>query len=90
MAAAFKIFNSNDPNEKTITAKALFQNDLNGEKLDDYISGVMTNQPQINFLKIRKLYEVFTLFGVAKGALSNPNDLKKSFPFMNPQLRPLH
>lgn len=90
VAAAFKIFNTNNPNEKTLTANALFQNDLNGEKLDDYISGVMTNQPQINFLKIRKLYEVFTLIGVAKGALTNPNDLKKSFPYMNPQLRPLH
>lgn len=90
VAAAFKIFNTDNPNEKTVTANALFQNDLNGEKLDDYISGVMTNQPQINFLKIRKLYEVFTLLGVAKGALTNPNDLKKSFPYMNPQLRPLH
>lgn len=60
------------------------------EVLENYIDGVMTNQPQLNILKIRQAYEIFTLLGVAKGALSNPNDLKKSFPYMNPQLRPLH
>lgn len=90
VAAAFKLFPTQDKKEKVITANAVFQNDLNGEKLDNYVDGVMTNQPRLNFLKIRKLYEVFTLIGVAKGALSSPNDLKASFPYMNPQLRPLH
>lgn len=90
VAAAFKVFPTGEKGEKVVTANALFQNDLNGEILEDYISGVMTNQPQLNFLKIRKLYEVFTLIGVAKGALSNPNDIKATFPFINPQLRPLH
>ncbi|MCR9204931.1 MAG: hypothetical protein NXH75_10155 [Halobacteriovoraceae bacterium] len=90
VAAAFKVFPTDNKKEKVVTANALFQNDLNGELLDDYISGVMTNQPQLNVLKIRKLYEVFTLLGVAKGALSNPNDVKSTFPFINPQVRPLH
>lgn len=90
VAAAFKLFPTQDKSEKVITANAVFQNDLNGEKLENYIDGVMTNQPQLNVLKIRKLYEVFTLVGVAKGALSSPNDVKASFPFINPQVRPLH
>jgi|GEM_PF-2844037 len=90
VAAAFKLFPTANRNEKVVTANALFQNDLNGEVLENYIDGVMTNQPQLNVLKIRQSYEIFTLLGVAKGALSNPNDLKKSFPYMNPQLRPLH
>jgi hypothetical protein len=90
VAAAFKVFNTQDKDEKVVTANALFQNDLNGEVLENYIDGVMTNQPQIDFLKIRQAYEVFTLMGVVRGALANPNDLKKTFPFINPQLRPLH
>lgn len=90
VAAALKVFPTENPNEKVVTANAVFQNDLNGELLENYIDGVMTNQPQLNFLKIRKSYEIFTLLGVAKGALSNPNDLKKSFPYINPQVRPLH
>ncbi len=90
VAAAFKIFPTQDLDAKVVTANAVFQNDLNGEELKHYLDGVMTNQPQLNVLKIRKSYEIFTLLGVAKGALSNPNDLKAKFPYMNPQLRPLH
>lgn len=90
VAAAFKIFPTADKNEAVVTANAVFQNDLNGEVLEHFTDGVMTNHPQLNALKIRHSYEIFTLLGVAKGALSSPNDLKKNFPFMNPQLRPLH
>lgn len=90
VAAAFKVFSSDDADEKVVTANAVFQNDLNGELFDHYLDGVMTNQPQLDVTKIRKSYEVFTLIGVAKGAIANPNDRKKTFPFINPQLRPVH
>ena len=83
-------FPTDDLDEGVQTANAVFQNDLNGEGLNHFLDGVMSNQPQLNFMKIRKAYEVFTLLGVAKGAIKNPNDILTKFPFINPQMRPVH
>lgn len=90
VSMALKVFPTEDLNEKVITANAVFQNDLNGEVLDNFLDGVLTNQPALDIRKIRELYEVFTLVGVARGALQNPNDIMRSSPFINPQIRPIH
>ncbi len=33
---------------------------------------------------------LMTLIGVAQGSFSNPRDMIKTFPYINPQLRPVH
>lgn len=90
VALAIKVFPTDQGDNQVVTGNAVFQNDLNGEFLENYIDGVMTNQPALDIRKIRESYELFTLLGVAKGALSNPNDVKKGSPFINPQIRPIH
>ncbi len=90
VAIAVKIFPTTDKNAKVVTANAVFQNDLNGEMLDNYLDGVLTNHPRVDFTKIREPYEILTLLGVAQGALRNPLDAIKKFPNINPQIRPVH
>ncbi len=98
VSLALKVFPTNDKNKKVVTANAVFQNDLNGEvlvdangnKTNNFLDGVLTNQPRLDVRKIRKPYEVFTLIAVAISALKNPNDRLKKLPIINPQIRPLH
>lgn len=87
---ALKIFNTQDLNEKVVTANAVFQNDLNGEILNNYLDGVMTNQPVLDFKKIKQSYEWFTLLGVVHGSLNSPSDQSNLGLGINPQYRPLH
>lgn len=90
VAFAIKAFKTDDLNEKVVTANAVFQNDLNGEFLGNYLDGVLTNQPGIDFSKVDENYEWLTLLGVVKGTISNPSDRTDKFPFVNPQIRPIH
>lgn len=94
-AMAIKVFNTADLDEPVTTGHALFQNDLNGllgqdgQPLD-YLESPQTNQPNIDFTKIRYPYEIWTLLGVAFGSFSTPKDIISDFPYINPQLRPPH
>lgn len=95
-ALALKIFNTKDPNQKVKTANPVFQNDLNGKIGNDgksalnYLESAQTNQPNLDFTKIRKSYEFLTLLGVAFGSFSTPSDRMAKFPYINPQIRPVH
>ncbi len=103
VALAIKVFDTMDKDKKVVTGNSVFQNDLNGEVIDHYVDGVMTNQPQLSFSAMFKniglsgrTYEFFTLIGVAMGSFSNPQDQRSasdddqdSNP-INPQIRPIH
>lgn len=94
-AMAIKVFNTWDLDQRVLTGNAVFQNDLNGLLGQDgqplnFLESTQTNQPNIDFTKIRYSYEVLTLLGVAFGSLSTPKDKMAKFPFINPQLRPPH
>lgn len=94
-AMAIKVFPTQNLNEKVQTANAVFQNNLNGllaskEEALYFLQSSQTNQPDIDFTKIKKSYEFLTLIGVAIGALSHPRDKISRFPFINPQIRPVH
>ena len=54
VALAIKVFPTEVSDKRVVTANAVFQNDLNGEFLENYIDGVMTNQPNLNVPLIRK------------------------------------
>ncbi len=94
-AMAIKVFNTADLGQTVRTGNAVFQNDLNGllgpngQPLN-FLQSTQTNQPNIDFTKIRYSYEILTLLGVALGSFSTPKDRFARFPFINPQLRPPH
>lgn len=94
-AMAVKVFASQDKGADVPTANAVFQNNLNGllgsdNKPLNFLESAQSNQPGLKFSKIRKLYEVQTLLGVALGAIQNPKDHTSRVPFINPQIRPVH
>lgn len=94
-AMAIKVFNTANLDQTVRTGNAVFQNDLNGllgsngQPLN-FLESTQTNQPNIDFTKIRYSYEILTLLGVALGSFSTPKDRFARFPFINPQLRPPH
>jgi hypothetical protein len=94
-ALALKIFGAKDLNQPTETANIVFQNDLNGSVGPEglgirWLDELQTNQPKLNVLKIRTLNEVMTLVGVAIGSFRTPKDRTTHFPYINPQIRPVH
>lgn len=94
-ALALKLFSSPDHNEPVITANAVFQNDLNGllaapNKALNFLESSQTNHPGLDLTKIRYSYEILTLLGVAFGSFKTPKDQMSKFPFINPQIRPVH
>lgn len=94
-ALALKIFPSQNLQAPVKTLNAVFQNDLNGLTRADgralnYLESAQTNQPALNISKISESYEWLTLIGVALGSIQTPKDRMSRFPFMNPQIRPVH
>ncbi len=94
-AMAIKIFNTMNPDEKVNTANAVFQNNLNGLLNADgtalnFLESAQTNNPNVDFSKVKYSYEWLTLIGVALGSFRNPKDRTSKFPFINPQIRPVH
>lgn len=94
-AMALKIFDTKNHDKKTTTANAVFQNDLNGLLAADrtalnFLDSSQTNNPNVDLTKIQYSYELLTLLGVAAGAIKNPKDHSRQFPFINPQIRPVH
>ena len=94
-ALALKIFPSGSLDAPQKTAHVVLNNDLNG-LLDpkgqpmNWTAVSMTNQPTFQVTKIRKLYEVLTLMGVAYGSLTSHLDRIQKAPYINPLLRPVH
>lgn len=94
-ALALKVFGTHDKNARVKTANAVFQNDLNGllgrdGKPLNYLESDQTNQPNLDFTQMRESYEFLTLIGVAFGSFSTPRDMTSKFPYVNPQIRPVH
>lgn len=94
-AMAIKVFSPAHRVNPGRTANAVFQNDLNGLLANDgsplrFLESSQTNHPNIDFSKIRHSYELLTLLGVALGSFKAPKDRLAQFPFINPQIRPVH
>lgn len=94
-ALALKVFGTHDKDARVKTANAVFQNDLNGllgrdGKPLNYLESDQTNQPNLDFTQMRESYEFLTLIGVAFGSFSTPRDMTSKFPYVNPQIRPVH
>lgn len=93
-ALALKVFPGR-VDQPVKTLNAVFQNDLNGllrangEPLS-YLQSAQSNHPSLDFSKIREAYEVWTLLGVAVGSFRAPRDGQRGFPYINPQIRPVH
>lgn len=94
-AMAIKIFGDKGLDSRVVTANAVFQNDLNGLLKPDgsainFLESSQTNQPNVDFSKVKYSYEWLTLIGVAVGSFRTPKDRTSKFPFINPQIRPVH
>jgi hypothetical protein len=94
-AMAIKIFNTTDDGQSVKTANAVFQNNLNGllgrdGKPLNFLESAQTNQPGIDFSKVKMGYQIETLLGVAYGSIANRKDHMSKVPFINPQIRPVH
>ena len=94
-AMAIKIFSSPDASADVPTANAVFQNNLNGLLGSDgkplnYLESAQTNQPGLDFSKVKAAYQWETLLGVAWGSITHKLDHMGKLPYINPQIRPPH